>query len=226
MSKKTIIIEDSWKFLLKDNFEKEKLESIKSFILNEKNQGKIVYPPGALIFNAFNLTPFPKLKVIILGQDPYHGKNQAHGLSFSVPKGIKIPPSLKNIYKELQDDIDFRIPNHGNLEHWAKQGVLLLNAILTVNASEPASHKKSGWEEFTDSVIQKISDHSENKVFLLWGKFAQEKSKLIDNSKHLILKAAHPSPFSAHHGFFGCKHFSKTNDYLVKHGQNPINWQI
>lgn len=226
MSNQKIKIEDSWKILLEENFEKEKLNSIKSFILNEKEKGKIVYPSGNLIYNAFKLTPFSKLKVIILGQDPYHGKGQAHGLSFSVPFGIKPPPSLKNIFKELKSDLNFNIPNHGNLENWAKQGVLLLNAILTVNASEPASHKKSGWEDFTDFVIQKISDNSENKVFLLWGKFAQEKSKFIDNSKHLILKAQHPSPFSAHNGFFGCKHFSQTNDYLKKHGQAPINWQI
>lgn len=226
MAEKLILIEDSWKFLLESKFNQENLKSIHSFILNEYDKGKIIYPKNALIFNAFNLTPFSKLKVVILGQDPYHGKNQAHGLSFSVPKGIKIPPSLKNIYKELESDLNFSIPNHGNLESWAKQGVLLLNAILTVNASEPASHKKSGWEDFTDTVIKKISDNSENKVFLLWGRFAQEKSKFIDSSKHLVLKAAHPSPFSAHNGFFGCKHFSKTNEYLVKHGQAPINWQI
>lgn len=218
--------EDSWNFLFQDNFMTEKIEVIKSFILNEKDKGKVIYPPEHLIFNAFILTSFLNLKVIILGQDPYHGEGQAHGLSFSVPKGIKVPPSLKNIYKELQSDTSFEIPKHGNLENWAKQGVLLLNAILTVNASEPASHKKSGWESFTDAVIQKISENSEHKVFLLWGKFAQEKAQFIDGSKHLILKAAHPSPFSAHNGFLGCKHFSKTNDYLMKHQKTPINWQI
>jgi uracil-DNA glycosylase len=178
------------------------------------------------MFNAFNLTPFEQVKVVIIGQDPYHGIGQAHGLSFSVPDGIKTPPSLQNIYKEIGQDLGLPIPNRGNLEDWAKQGVLLLNAVLSVNASEPASHKAAGWENFTNAVIYHLSQQRKNLVFLLWGRFAQEKELLIDSNKHLILKAAHPSPFSAYQGFFGCKHFSKTNDYLVSKSISPIDWSI
>jgi uracil-DNA glycosylase len=221
-----IQLEPSWKALLKDEFSQDYFSLIKQFILNEKAKGKAVYPPGKLMFNAFNLTPFDQVKVVILGQDPYHGLGQAHGLSFSVPFGVKTPPSLQNIYKEIEHDLGFIIPNHGNLETWAKQGVLLINAVLSVNAGEPASHKAAGWENFTNAVIYHLSQQRKNLVFLLWGRFAQQKELLIDTSKHLILKAAHPSPFSAYQGFIGCKHFSKTNEYLIQNGLAPIDWAI
>jgi uracil-DNA glycosylase len=183
-----------------------------------------VYPPGSLLFNGFNQTPFNQVKVVILGQDPYHGPGQAHGLSFSVPDGLPAPPSLINIYKELHKDIGMPIPKTGNLTKWAKQGVLLLNAVLTVRANEPASHAKIGWMDFTDAVIRKISDEKQGVVFLLWGKFAQEKQVLVDETKHHVLKAAHPSPFSADKGFFGCQHFSRTNQLLMDQGITPIDW--
>ena len=196
------------------------------FYQNRKGAGKTIYPPGQLIFNAFNTTPFNLVKVVLLGQDPYHGYGQAHGLSFSVPDGVAPPPSLVNIFKELHTDIEMPFPTTGNLTKWATQGVLLLNAVLTVRANEPASHAKIGWMEFTNAVISKISDEKEGVVFLLWGKFAQEKQVLIDETKHLVLKAAHPSPFSAHNGFFGCRHFSKTNAYLLKQKIDPIDWSL
>ncbi len=219
-------IEASWKEVLKGEFSKPYFQQIPLHLKTEKSQGKTIYPPGSLIFNAFNTTPFDKVKVVILGQDPYHGAGQAHGLCFSVQKGVPPPPSLVNIFKELQDDIGVEIPNHGNLTHWAQQGVFLLNASLTVRAGEPMSHSKIGWAEFTDTVIQKISEHKKNVVFLLWGKFAQEKRVLIDESKHCILRSVHPSPLSAHGGFFGCKHFSKTNAYLVSKGIDPVDWSL
>ena len=219
-------IEKSWKNILSGEFQQEYFKEIKSFILHEKSLGKVVYPPGNLIFNAFNLTPFDKVKVVIIGQDPYHGEGQAHGLSFSVPYGVKPPPSLQNIYKEISQEFGFEMPIHGNLESWAFQGVLLLNAILTVNANEPASHKAAGWENFTNAVIHHLSSKKENLVFLLWGKFAQNKDLIIDSRKHLILKAAHPSPFSAYQGFFGCKHFSMTNDFLKSKMLSPIDWSL
>jgi len=221
----SVKIAESWQLILKPEFEKPYFKSIKAAILNEKAKGKIVYPPSQLIFNAFDSTPFESVKVVILGQDPYHGEGQAMGLSFSVPDGISIPPSLQNIFKELQADIpDFTTPNHGDLSHWASQGVLLLNAFLTVNKSEPASHQKFGWETFTDEVIRTISTQLNGVVFLLWGNFAQQKESLIDSRKHLILKAPHPSPFSAHKGFLGCRHFSKTNDYLKTQNKTCIDW--
>lgn len=219
-------IEDSWKDVLKTEFSKAYFEQTALHIKTEKSQGKTIYPPGGLIFNAFNTTPFDKVKVVILGQDPYHGPCQAHGLCFSVQDGIPPPPSLINIFKELQDDIGIDPPTHGNLTHWAQQGVFLLNASLTVRAGEPMSHSKIGWAQFTDTVIKTISDKKKHVVFLLWGKFAQEKKVLIDETKHLILKAAHPSPLSAHAGFLGCKHFSKTNEYLGKNGIDPIDWSL
>lgn len=220
-------IEQSWNEELGNEFEKPYFSDIKNFILDEKRKGKVIYPKSDEIFNAFNLTPFHNVKIVVLGQDPYHGEGQAHGLSFSVPKGIKPPPSLVNIYKELRNEYpDFKIPNHGNLEQWAKQGVLMLNAILTVNANDAGSHRKAGWEYFTNAVIKRISDRKENIVFLLWGRFAQEKELLIDSNKHLILKAAHPSPFSAHNGFFGCGHFKKANEYLTSKGIETIIWQV
>ena len=219
-------IEASWKEILKGEFSKAYFQQIPLHIKTERSQGKIIYPPGSLIFNAFNTTPFDKVKVVILGQDPYHGAGQAHGLCFSVQNGVPPPPSLINIFKELQDDIGVTIPNHGNLTHWAQQGVFLLNASLTVRAGEPMSHSKIGWAEFTDTVIKKISELKKNVVFLLWGKFAQEKRVLIDETKHCILRSVHPSPLSAYGGFFGCKHFSKTNEYLVSKGIDPVDWSL
>jgi uracil-DNA glycosylase len=221
-----VAIDESWKEVLQDEFRQPYFAAIKNFLLKEKEQGYTIYPPGPLIFNAFNLTPFDKVKVVILGQDPYHGPHQAHGLCFSVPNGVTPPPSLVNIFKELNTDLGIPVATHGNLESWAKQGVLLLNALLTVRASAAASHHNIGWENFTDAVIKKISDLKTGVVFLLWGKFAQEKATLIDETKHFILRAAHPSPFSAYNGFMGCKHFSKTNEILMKEGLAPINWQL
>jgi uracil-DNA glycosylase len=200
--------------VLNEEFEKTYFQEIISFLDHQKKLGKTIFPEETLIFNAFNQTSFEDIHVVILGQDPYHGSNQAHGLSFSVPDGIKIPPSLKNIFKELGSDIGKEIPKSGNLIHWAKQGVLLLNASLTVEENKPMSHSKIGWNLFTDAVIKKISQEKTNVIFILWGKFAQEKEKLIDPEKHFILKAAHPSPLSAYNGFWGCKHFSKTNELL------------
>ncbi len=219
-------IEDSWKEVLKHEFKKPYFLQIATHLKTEKLGGKTIYPPGGLIFNAFNTTPFDNTKVVILGQDPYHGPGQAHGLSFSVPKGIPPPPSLINIFKELHQDIGTPVPGHGNLTHWAEQGVLLLNASLTVRANEPMSHAKIGWAEFTDGVISKVSALKQNAVFLLWGKFAQEKQALIDETKHLVLKAAHPSPFSADKGFFGCKHFSRANAWLAGKSIDPIDWTL
>ncbi len=220
-------IHSSWKEALKDEFGKPYFQQIVTFLKTEKALQKTIYPPGPLIFNAFNQTPFDKVKVVIIGQDPYHGAGQAHGLSFSVQNGIKPPPSLVNIFKEIHNDIGIDVPvNYGNLTSWAQQGVLLLNAALTVRAGEPFSHAKYGWAEFTDAVIQTISDQKEGIVFLLWGKFAQEKQALIDETKHHVLKAAHPSPFSADKGFFGSKHFSKTNELLMKDGKEPIDWKL
>ncbi len=209
-----VSIEESWKFALKDEFSKPYFESIVTFLKREKQLGKLIYPEGRNIFRAFELTPFPAVRVLLLGQDPYHGDNQAHGLCFSVNKGIKIPPSLVNIYKELHSDLGLPIPTDGDLSHWAAQGILMLNASLTVEASKPMSHANIGWETFTDAVIKKVSDEKEKVIFLLWGKFAQQKEALIDTKKHVVLKAAHPSPFSAHNGFLGCRHFSKLNALL------------
>lgn len=220
-------IEPSWHEALKSEFSKPYFLEIVTFLKIEKNAGKTIYPPGPLIFNAFNHTTFDKVKVVILGQDPYHNPGQAHGLSFSVPAGVKPPPSLVNIFKEIQKDTGIAMPEgYGNLTSWADQGVLLLNAVLTVRANEPASHAKIGWMSFTDAVITKISDEKKGVIFLLWGKFAQEKQMLIDETKHFVLKAAHPSPFSADRGFFGCKHFSKTNELLTAQGLSPVNWKL
>lgn len=217
----------SWLKLLQDQFEMPYMLGLKQFLVQEKEQGNVVYPKGSDIFNAFNSTPFNEVKVVILGQDPYHGAHQAHGLSFSVQKGLTIPPSLQNTYKELQTDIPgFKIPNHGDLTGWAKQGVLLLNATLTVRANQPGSHQKMGWEQFTDQAIRTLSEQKEGLVFMLWGRYAQAKESLINAEKHLVLTAAHPSPFSAYSGFFGCKHFSKANAYLLSKGEKPIVWQL
>lgn len=217
----------SWKKEVGEEFNKSYFVELVTFLKTERTIGKKIFPSGSLIFNAFELTPFEDIKVVIIGQDPYHGLGQAHGLSFSVPYGIKLPPSLLNIYKELQNDVGIPINvQNGNLTKWAQQGVLLLNAALTVREGEPFSHAKYGWAEFTNAVIKKISDQKENVIFLLWGKFAQEKENLIDTEKHYLLKAAHPSPFSADKGFFGCRHFSKTNEMLIKMGKSPIDWKI
>ncbi|KAA8481825.1 uracil-DNA glycosylase [Arcticibacter tournemirensis] len=220
-------IEESWKAALEGEFQKDYMKDLKAFLLREKQEGKTVFPPGNMIFNAFNHTPFQKVKAVILGQDPYHGQGQAHGLAFSVQKGVTVPPSLRSIYKELKNDIEgFTIPNHGELTKWADEGVLLLNATLTVRKGEPASHHNKGWEKFTDQAIIELSEKKKGIIFLLWGKNAQAKMPLIDANKHFILKAAHPSPYSAEHGFFGCRHFSKTNQLLKEQGLEPIDWQI
>ena len=217
-------IEKSWKKVLDSELNSPYFKDLKSKIRAAYLGAENVFPPPEFLFNAFNLCSFDEVRVVILGQDPYHGHGQAHGLSFSVPNGVRVPPSLKNIYKEIESDIGTPVRDSGNLEAWAKQGVLLLNATLTVLEGKPGSHQGLGWEQFTDSVIKKISDEKESVVFLLWGKFAQGKEELIDESKHLILKAPHPSPFAAHSGFFGCKHFNKTNEYLINSGQKPIVW--
>jgi uracil-DNA glycosylase len=227
-------IEKSWKEAMNSNFTSEYFVQLKSFLKQEKKLSR-VFPEGKNIFKAFNSTPFNEVKVVIIGQDPYHtyetidGKilPHAHGLCFSISKAAKkVPPSLKNIFKEIHQDLGYDIPNHGNLSSWAKQGVLLLNATLTVRAHEAGSHQKQGWETFTDSAIKKLSEEKKGLVFLLWGRFAQNKEELIDTSKHHILKAAHPSPFSAYNGFFGCQHFSKTNEILSNNGSKKIDWKI
>ncbi len=219
-------IEPGWKTALQSEFDKPYFGGIVQFLKEAKAAGKCIYPPGPLIFNAFALTPFGQVKAVILGQDPYHGAGQAHGLCFSVQKGIRLPPSLQNIYKELQDDTGFVPPPHGCLEDWARQGLLMLNASLTVEAGRPMSHAGIGWASFTDAVIRKVSEEKDGIVFLLWGKFAQQKEALIDTARHFVLKAAHPSPFSAHAGFFGCRHFSKTNVLLQQQGRSPIDWNL
>lgn len=220
-------LEESWKEVLKDEFKKDYMKTLRTFLQNEKEQGRTLYPSNKLIFNAFNHTPFNKVKVVILGQDPYHGYKQAHGLSFSVQKNTQFPPSLQNIFKELKAEFkDFKHPAHGDLTQWADQGVLLLNATLSVEANKAGSHQKQGWETFTDKVISTLSDHRTGIVFLLWGKFAQAKADLIDINKHHVLISAHPSPFSAHTGFFGNDHFKKTNEILKKNGEAGIDWQI
>lgn len=219
-------MESSWKEQLQNEFSKPYFLQIVTHLKMERAADKIIYPPGSQMFNAFDKTPWDKVKVVLLGQDPYHNPGQAMGLSFSVADGVPPPPSLANMYKELLSDIGMPIPKTGNLTPWALQGVLLLNASLTVRANEPGSHAQIGWQQFTNAVIQKISDEKKGVVFLLWGKFAQVKQALIDEGKHHVLKAAHPSPLSAHNGFFGCKHFSKTNALLMKEGMEAINWAV
>lgn len=220
-------LDDSWKYGLSDFLLSPKMDALKTFLIEEKKADKVIYPPNHLIFNALNTTPLDRVKVVIIGQDPYHGPNQAHGLSFSVQKGVALPPSLRNIFHELHNDLGVKIPKHGDLTHWAEQGVLLLNAVLTVEAAQPTSHQKRGWEEFTDHIIDVLNEQREHIVFILWGAYAQRKGQRIDQNKHLILKAAHPSPLSANRGgFFGCKVFSKTNNYLKQHGIEPIDWQL
>ena len=218
--------QSDWKTLLGDERNKEYFLSITRFIEQQRASGKVIYPPNSEIFNALAFTPLDKVRVVILGQDPYHGPGQAHGLSFSVRPGIAFPPSLQNIFKELKEDLGIPIPTHGCLEHWARQGVLLLNASLSVESGKPLSHSKIGWERFTDAIIAKISAHHTGLIFVLWGSFAQQKMELIDRSKHTILKAPHPSPLSAHRGFFGCKHFSQINVILRAQGLSEIDWGL
>ncbi|MBQ3251503.1 MAG: uracil-DNA glycosylase [Bacteroidales bacterium] len=218
-------IEQSWKDALGSEFDKPYFASLVRFLHTEKAEGKRIYPPGGQIFKAFELTPVRDVKVVILGQDPYHGPGQAHGLSFSVPENMPAPPSLKNIFKEIETDLGVRMSGYPNLEKWARQGVLLLNAVLTVRSGEAASHSRIGWQEFTDAVIKYISAECEGVVFMLWGNFARTKSELIDHSRHCVLEAAHPSPL-ARGAFFGCRHFSKANAYLASHGRTQIDWQL
>ncbi|WP_017732572.1 uracil-DNA glycosylase [Nafulsella turpanensis] len=218
-----IKLESSWKEKLAPEFEKPYFKDLVDFIKKEYNS-HTVYPPGKLIFNAFEHCPFDEVKVVIIGQDPYHNPGQANGMAFSVADGVRVPPSLQNIYKEVSDELGKPIPASGNLERWADQGVLLLNATLTVRANTPGSHQKKGWEEFTDAVIKLVSDEKENIVFILWGAYAQKKGAVIDDKKHLVLKSAHPSPFAANRGFFGNNHFIKANDYLKSKGKKPIDW--
>lgn len=221
-----IKLNDSWKLYLLDEFSKPYMQALKAFLLAEKQKNKIIYPKGPEIFAAFDYTPFEQVKVVILGQDPYHGPNQAHGLCFSVKEGVKPPPSLMNIYQEIQNDTGIPKPSHGCLIPWTKQGVLLLNSVLTVEHSFAAAHQGKGWENFTDRAIAALNDHREHLVFMLWGSYAQRKGQFIDRQKHLVLEAPHPSPLSAHRGFLGCKHFSKANEYLQQHGITPIDWRL
>ena len=221
-----IKLHPSWKNILKDEFEKDYMHRLKSFLMAQKQNKITVFPSGENIFNALNSTPIDNVKVVIIGQDPYHGLNQAHGLCFSVNKGVKIPPSLRNIYKELNQDIGFEIPHHGNLQSWADQGVLLLNSVLTVNQAQANSHQGQGWEIFTDKIISELNKQHNNIVYMLWGAYAQKKGKNINHQNNLILKSVHPSPLSAHRGFLGCKHFSQCNEYLSQHNKVMINWDI
>lgn len=221
-----IKLEPSWKQALKEEFDQPYMRQLREFLRHELAAGKEIYPPGPLIFNALNLTPLDQVKVVILGQDPYHGPGQAHGLCFSVQPGVPAPPSLVNVFKELKRDLNLDVPSHGCLQHWAEQGVLLLNTTLTVERSMAASHAKKGWEPFTDRIIETVSERCEHVVFLLWGAHAQSKKKLIDPTKHLILTSVHPSPLSAHRGFIGNGHFSKTNQFLKDHDLAPIDWAL
>ena len=217
-------LEPGWKQALASEFSSDYMTQLRAFLLAEKQQGKVVYPPGAQIFNAFEHTPFDQVKVVILGQDPYHGPGQAHGLCFSVPEGVPPPPSLINIFKEISRDFGTPMSRNGNLEHWADQGVLLLNATLTVLQGQAGAHQGKGWERFTDAVIDRLNRERDALVFMLWGSYAQKKGALIDRQRHLVLTAPHPSPLSAHRGFIGCGHFSRANSWLQEHGQAPIDW--
>lgn len=221
-----IHLHESWKVPLLSEFNSDYMAALKAFLVAEKSAGKTVYPKGAEWFRALDLTPLDRVRVVILGQDPYHGPGQAHGLCFSVKPGVRPPPSLLNIYKELESDLGLPRPRHGFLEQWANQGVLLLNSVLTVEMAKAASHSQKGWERFTDAVIRLVNDKPEPVVFMLWGNYAQKKAAFVDSSRHLVLKAAHPSPLSAHNGFLGCRHFSQCNAFLVAHGQQPIDWSL
>ncbi|MFA5548393.1 MAG: uracil-DNA glycosylase, partial [Porticoccaceae bacterium] len=219
-------LEPGWLKVLGGEFDQPYMASLKAFLLEQKQQGRVIYPPGALWFNAFNSTPFDRVKVVILGQDPYHGPNQAHGLCFSVLPGVQVPPSLVNIYKELHADLGIPPARHGCLNHWAGQGVLLLNATLTVEQGNAGAHQGKGWETFTDAAVHALNEQREHLVFMLWGSYAQKKGDFIDTRRHLVLKAPHPSPLSAHRGFLGCRHFSRANAYLAANGQTPIDWVL
>lgn len=221
-----IQLEASWKALLADQFNQDYMLALRNFLLSEKQQGRQIYPDGADIFNALNSTPFDKVNVVILGQDPYHGPGQAHGLCFSVRPGVALPPSLQNIYKEIHADLGLPVSRSGNLDAWARQGVLLLNSVLTVAAGQAASHQGKGWEVFTDRVISLLNERGQDLVFLLWGSYAQRKGAMIDRNRHLVLQSPHPSPLSAHRGFFGNQHFSKTNAWLREHNKTPIDWRV
>lgn len=226
MNTESVQINDEWKAELADDFSANYMQSLRGFLQTEARAKKVIYPKGTDIFNAFNLTPLSKVKVVVLGQDPYHGPGQAHGLCFSVQDGVAFPPSLRNIFKEIESDLSIKIPATGNLSHWAEQGVLLLNTVLTVEKGKAASHRGKGWEQFTDKVIQVLSGREDPIVFILWGSFAQGKAPMIQSPPHHILKAPHPSPLSAHRGFFGCKHFSQTNEILESWGKKPIDWSL
>ena len=222
----TIQLQQSWLSRLQGQFDQQYMQKLREFLVTRKQHRAVIYPPGSQIFNALNSTPFDQVRVVILGQDPYHGPGQAHGLCFSVLPGVRIPPSLANIYREIQSDLDITSPAHGNLQSWANQGVLLLNAVLTVERGQAGSHQGKGWETFTDAVVQLLTDGREGVVFMLWGSYAQKKGAVIDRSKHLVLQASHPSPLSAHRGFLGCKHFSRANDYLLRQQVEPIDWSV
>lgn len=226
MQTQSIQMDDSWKRQLEDEFSQDYMQELKNFLSQEYKKGKTIYPKKSEYFSAFNHTPFEEVKVVIIGQDPYHGPGQAHGLSFSVRPGVKTPPSLVNIYKELKSDLGVPVADHGYLKSWADQGVLLLNAVLTVETAKAASHRNRGWEQFTDRVIEKLNQRQKPLVFILWGSYAQKKGAFIDRKKHLVLSGPHPSPLSAHRGFFGCKHFSKANAFLIKNQQAPIDWEL
>jgi uracil-DNA glycosylase len=217
-------LHQSWKGPLQVEFDSPYMDKLREFLVAEREAGKIIYPPASLWFHALDATPLDKVRVVILGQDPYHGEGQAHGLSFSVPHGVSLPPSLLNIYKELRSDLNISLPPHGNLQHWAKQGILLLNSVLTVQAGLAASHKNRGWERFTDAIIRLVNDLPHPVVFILWGTYAQKKAGFVNAKKHLVIKSVHPSPLSVHNGFFGSKHFSQTNDFLTQNGQVAIDW--
>ena len=223
-NQREIRLDPSWKSRLEGDFAQAYMESLRQFLLQRKRDGAVIYPPGDLIFNAMNSTPFDAVKVVILGQDPYHGPGQAHGLCFSVRDGVAIPPSLINIYRELEEDLGSGRPASGNLQNWAEQGVLLLNAVLTVERGRAGAHQGKGWEQFTDRIVSELNEGREGLVFMLWGSYAMSKGAVIDRGRHLVLTAPHPSPLSAHRGFFGCRHFSKANAWLEKHGSAPINW--
>jgi uracil-DNA glycosylase len=226
MNERSIALEEGWRNALAGEFASPYMQQLKAFLVAQKQEGKRIFPKGSEYFRALDLTPLADVKVVILGQDPYHGLGQAHGLCFSVRPGVRIPPSLVNIYKEMQSDLGVPPARHGFLEHWARQGVLLLNSVLTVEEAQAASHQGKGWERFTDAVIRKVNDECDAVVFMLWGSYAQRKAAFVDTARHLVLKAPHPSPLSAHNGFFGCGHFSKANAFLRTRGRAPIDWQL
>ncbi|MFA5676876.1 MAG: uracil-DNA glycosylase [Pseudomonas sp.] len=226
MTSRQIQLAEDWKQSLGDELEQPYMQQLWAFLLEEEASGKVIYPPGPLIFNALNSTPMSRVKVVIIGQDPYHGPDQAHGLCFSVPQGVRPPPSLQNIFKEIQRDLGYPIPSHGSLQSWADQGVLLLNAVLTVTQGQAGAHANRGWERFTSRIIELLNEQRDHLVFMLWGSYAQKKGQQIDASRHCVLKSVHPSPLSAHRGFIGCGHFSAANAYLLKEGREPIDWRL